>query len=343
MHVINASNVHSALPLGFAALKCNGVWTETRNGAAVSMDAPVVTVYKNPTERVLFWPERDANPFFHLYEGLWMLNGSDDVASVVKYAKNMASFSDDGKKFHGAYGKRWRSWFGYDQLDTCIQALKRNPKDRRVVLGMWDPSQDLLVGIGGGKDVPCNLTIHFRINPLTHHLDMTVFCRSNDVVWGAYGANAVHMSMMMEYVAAGVGVYIGRYYQVSDDFHCYKNHWDKLNMLSKESGDPYEDNRALQRTPLIQCGRRQWDMEVTALVNEGSYVAVSDPFLSYVVVPVLKAHEHYRKERGLERYDGAIEILQQCRDWDWRRVCTEWMERRKLTFLKASDDGVSHE
>jgi hypothetical protein len=42
---------------------------------------PVVTCYSAPTQRVLFSPMRDANPFFHLMEALWMLAGRDDVAS----------------------------------------------------------------------------------------------------------------------------------------------------------------------------------------------------------------------------------------------------------------------
>ena len=32
-------------------------------------------------------------------------------------------------------------------------------------------------------------------------LCMTVCNRSNDMLWGAYGANVVHMSMLQEFVA----------------------------------------------------------------------------------------------------------------------------------------------
>ena len=34
-----------------------------------------------PTKELLFDPDRDANPFFHFMEGLWMLAGFNDLKS----------------------------------------------------------------------------------------------------------------------------------------------------------------------------------------------------------------------------------------------------------------------
>lgn len=344
MHTILARNVHEALPYGMEHLRRHGVWVDTRNGAALTSSMPVTTVYERPEERVIFYPQRDANPFLHFYESLWMLAGRDDVAALTKFTSNMKAFSDDGIKFHGAYGKRWRSWFGYDQLETCIMLLRRNQRDRRVVLGMWDPSQDLLVGAGGGKDVPCNMTIHFRVNPATERLDMTVFCRSNDVVWGAYGANAVHMSYLLEYVATGAGLPTGVYHQVSDDFHCYKNHWDKLNELRNNiETSPYM-TRGFPLHPLMTVPRQQWDMELKILINEDEFVALTDPFLARVAVPIIKAHTHYRTHKKSEEgYTGALEIIEHCENWDWRLACQEWLQRRQAAWQRATDDGVNHE
>jgi thymidylate synthase len=52
-------------------------------------------------------------------------------------------------------------------------------------------------------------------------LDLTVLCRSNDVVWGAYGANAVHFSVLQEYLAGRIGVDVGVMYQFSNNYHGY--------------------------------------------------------------------------------------------------------------------------
>lgn len=347
MQVLLARNVHTALPVGFCHLKEHGVWVDTRNGAALTSAMPVTTVYQQPLERVLFYPERDANPFLHFYESLWMLAGRDDVAALTHYTSTMKNFSDDGVTFHGAYGKRWRSWFGYDQIESCITLLRQNPRDRRVVLGMWDPSQDLLVGAGGGKDVPCNMTIHFRVNPSTDSLDMTVFCRSNDMVWGAYGANAVHMSYLLEYVAACSNLRVGVYRQVSDDFHCYKNHFDKLHTLSAMNDgsqwSPYSERGGV-RYPLMSIPRQQWDMELRILVNEKEHLALTDPFFTRVAVPIIKAHDHYKAHKKHEEgYTGALEIISQCENWDWRLACEEWIQRRRNAWLRSKDDGVNYE
>ncbi len=80
MNVISVRNVHEALPEALRFLRQTGVPRDSRNGAVLQAPCPVTTVYRRPDERVLFWPERDANPFFHFMESLWMLAGRNDVA-----------------------------------------------------------------------------------------------------------------------------------------------------------------------------------------------------------------------------------------------------------------------
>ncbi|MGL6095363.1 MAG: thymidylate synthase [Fimbriiglobus sp.] len=131
----------------------------TRNGRVLMIDEPVTVTYSHPRERVLFNASRDANPFFHMYEALWMLAGKNDVASVAYYAKQMKEYSDDGKTLNGAYGYRWRQaktpcgWddstgpfdFVYhDQIDVLVNHLKADPNSRRAVLQMWNVEDDLL-------------------------------------------------------------------------------------------------------------------------------------------------------------------------------------------------------
>ena len=103
----------------------------SRNGAVIRYKRPVTIIYTRPTERVLFSPARDANPFFHLYEAVWMLAGRNDLKSMTNYVARFKDFSDDGETLHGAYGYRWRKYFGYDQLDWIVDELKANPESRR--------------------------------------------------------------------------------------------------------------------------------------------------------------------------------------------------------------------
>ena len=192
MQYINVRNVSEALYRTVHALQAIGEEVETRNGKALEFPYPVVTCYTHSRERVLFYPDRDANPFFHLMESFWMLAGKNDVDWISKYNGRINNYSDDGVTFHGAYGYRWKHWFGFDQLEVAIQRLLSYENDRRTVVGMWDPAKDFSTG-NDGKDYPCNTQIMFWVRDDT--LNMTVCNRSNDMIWGAYGANAVHMSV----------------------------------------------------------------------------------------------------------------------------------------------------
>jgi thymidylate synthase len=122
------------------------------------IEEPVIITYTHPRERVLFNQARDANPFLHLYESLWMLAGRNDVAPLKYYVNTIDQFSDDGKTLNGAYGYRWRHAEHYeysdpdslyrseniDQLQILIQHLKAQPESRRAVLQMWNVEDDLL-------------------------------------------------------------------------------------------------------------------------------------------------------------------------------------------------------
>lgn len=135
--------------------------TTSRNGNVLVIDEPVTVTYRQPEERVLFNQVRNANPFFHLYEALWMLSGRNDVGSIGWYVKQVKEYSDDGKTLNGAYGYRWRHHqtdiiddrkgpdpLMVDQLQFLVTHLKAQPDSRRAVLQMWNVEDDLLK-IGG--------------------------------------------------------------------------------------------------------------------------------------------------------------------------------------------------
>ena len=84
---------------------------------------------------------------------------------------------------------------------------------------MWGAGRDDLRSYSAK---PCNLIITFRI--ARDRLDMTVFNRSNDLVWGCCGANAVHFPMLQEYLAGRMEVDVGGYWQVSTNLHLYEEH-----------------------------------------------------------------------------------------------------------------------
>lgn len=314
---INVRNVSEALYVGLQHLKSNGIATPTRAGDTLEYPVPVATTYFSPCERVLFYPQRDANPFFHMLESLWMLGGRNDVEWLKQYNKRMVEYSTDGMTFWGAYGFRWRQWFEEDQLFVAADRLKTYENDRRTVVGIWDPANDLLPG-NDMKDIPCNTHIYFKVRD--DKLHMTVCCRSNDMIWGAYGANAVHFSILQEYMAALVGVGVGRYTQVSDSFHAYTDVLKKLDGLVADY-DPYATNN-IKPYPLVK-NIDSFDYEVNCFLNETN-CEHQNPFFTEVAEPMRRA---WRVWKGGDVKDAII-VAQEIKADDWRKACVEWLYRR---------------
>jgi len=324
MRVLTVRNVHQALPVGITLLRTEGIRRSSRAGTVWEHPEPVATVYEHPEERVLFWAQRDANPLFHLFEALWMLAGRRDVAWLGKFTSRMAQYSDDGETFHGAYGYRWRLAFGVDQIAEVETLLRRDPATRRAVVQMWHAPLDLGTE---SKDIPCNDLITFKIG-IDHALRMTVFCRSNDLVYGACGTNAVHFSLLHSYLAERLGVAVGPYTQVSDSFHAYKGVWERCHALPVGDPCPYEQGEV---APLrLGTDDPAWDEDLHHLFTEPSK-GFTTPWFRTVVRPLYWAAE---ARRG-GRWGEALEWAAECRATDWARATDEWLRRRMQAHAHA--------
>jgi hypothetical protein len=316
MHVIAATNVNEAFQGGADLIRTYGVKSDSRAGPVLEIEAPVTTIYEHPEECVLFDARRDANPFFHLMEAMWMLDGRDDVEWLARFLPSIVQFSDDGSTLRGAYGYRWRHWFMDNQLRDCIDMLRRDPDTRRVVLGHWDPTIDLGAD---SKDIPCNTHVYFSRR--RGRLDMMVSCRSNDMIWGAYGANAVHFSILMQYVAGMLGVPLGRYYQVSFNFHVYKNVWDdKVDAVDVQ--DPYHFEQRVDSFKLIHYPE-SWDLDLRSFM--AGLNAFQNPFFTRVAAPMRDAYLRWRAGDKTMAYETLCEYSSQI---DWIAAGKLWMERR---------------
>ena len=83
MNTFNIRGTSEGLYLACDALRVVGKRKDSRNGPVLEFPEPVLICYNRPVERVLFYPSRDANPFFHLMEGLWMLVGYMSTVMMV--------------------------------------------------------------------------------------------------------------------------------------------------------------------------------------------------------------------------------------------------------------------
>lgn len=333
MRVIESRNVNSNYLAGMDLLQREGERSKSRVGEVLVMDTPVVTVTHRPMERVLFCRQRNANPFFHFFESLWMLAGRRDVTWLDRFVGDFSKrFGEETGYGWGAYGFRWRHHFQFDQLDRVVEKLRADHLDRRVVISMWDPQSDLdLAGIPEGapppKDLPCNTHIYLRIRGVHHEeeivptLDLTVCVRSNDIIWGAYGANAVHFSFLQEYLAGRIGVAVGRMYQVSNNWHGYTDVMHKMGI--PDAWDPYSEGVVVP----APIGDRwdDWDADCEMFLSApAGDMVYKNSWFNRVARPMYIAHANAKsKDWNAARY--AARAVQAD---DWSLAAVQWIERK---------------
>ena len=141
----------------------------------IGMSRPVVTV------------ERRRMGFRFLAAEAWfILTGRNDVASIAPYSRHIASFSNDGHRFDGAYGPKV-----VDQLRCVVDSLARDADTRQAVLSIWRENPR------DSKDVPCTLTVQWLVRGgLLHCLDGM---RSSDA-WLGWPYDVFNFSMLSAYV-----------------------------------------------------------------------------------------------------------------------------------------------
>jgi thymidylate synthase len=356
MKVIRAHNVDEGLHQLFRKLytQGNAVTKSSRNGPVLKFNEATTITWEHPMHRVSFDAVRDANPFFHLFEAFWMLNGDNDAKRPAYFAAGLAQYSDDGETMAGAYGHRWRKHFGYDQIDEyIIPNLRKNKEDRRCVLQMWDPVFDVENGRKDGKDLCCNLSVEFDAS--SGRLDMMVTNRSNDAVLGATGANIVHFAFLQEYIAGALGIQVGRYDQVSMNMHAYIEAPVTQRCIKAFKIDVLNPDRrsAIYNGRVYHMYDRNIDPDLMKIVLDKDIAHLLDNynkdefkfesnFFKIVVGPMIRSFNLYKQDK-LER---AIQELDKASTSDWAIAGLNWLDRRctgrnrKIKSLAQEGTGV---
>lgn len=318
---ITAINVNQLFEDGLWRFKTSAVKDASRNGEVYRIPEVVLTKILEPRERVLFYSRRDANPIFHLLESIWMLAGRRDVAFLEQFNSRIGQFSDDGRVFNAAYGYRIRHQFGFDQLKAVINHLKMNPNSRQAVVQLWD-ANDLT---NETLDRACNTQMVFSV--VNDKLNLLVNNRSNDFWWGYAGANAVHFTIIQEFVATALGLKVGTYSTVSNNLHLYTKLYDAMpdmenpphaevyDYYSQGIVEPYKLFEGDWETFLEDC-----ETFCDAPYNDNNY---RHAFFTEVAQPM--ALVSYVRKQG----ETGKAIASLIKASDWRVAVEQWIERRE--------------
>lgn len=172
--------------------------------------------------------EQDAT-FIRQYAPLWDKFvepiGLDEVElrtleGTVRRINQMPDQTFEGVR--SAYGYRWRRHFGRDQLRLAVEALRKDPSDRRVYVSAWDPAEDGL-GTQGQKNVPCPTSFTFSVTG--GELHSSLFLRSSDVFVGL-PYDVMGHALLMDAVAHELRIRPGVMHVTLAHAHLYESHWE---------------------------------------------------------------------------------------------------------------------
>ena len=143
------------------------------------------------TKNILVHPARGLSYRFAIAEWIWMAAGRSDVATVVKYNKNIAQFSDDGIIFAGAYGPQMLK-----QIPWAMDQLAK-PGCRQAVIQIWQPMPAL------SKDIPC--TLSWQLLARDGKLSAVITMRSSDI-WLGLPYDFINLSQLISGIAGELGL-----------------------------------------------------------------------------------------------------------------------------------------
>ena len=193
-----------------------GVEGTSRVGPVVSFPEPVSIAYTHPCALpTLLNKHRRNDPLLDFFEALNSFRANDDATFMsLHFGPRFDGFANYGR-FRGHYGTSLRR---DHLLTTVIERLYANLEDRRTAMPLLSNYQVL---DETSNDVPCNVMILPRVNPVTQKLDLTVVNRSNDMYWGMLGVNYTYFNMLQRLIAHSIGHQQGVLFQFSVNVHAY--------------------------------------------------------------------------------------------------------------------------
>ena len=162
---------------------------------------------------------------------------------------------------------------------------------------------------------------------------MTVCNRSNDIVFGAYGANVVHMSYLHEYMASMINVQMGVYNQISDSFHAYKDVLDNIGRPINRSLYELDGPRVVEPYPLMM-DKVSFDQELKYFLDGRNRRSWDNLIFRDVAQPMQRAWEAHK----MSEYKKALGHCAAIEASDWRAACIEWITRREVTWRKKQGE-----
>lgn len=287
----------------------------------------------NPIERWVTCRNPGISPAFAVAELLMIMNGSDDARLLNAWNHSLPIYLGNYENYPGAYGKRLRFSFGFDQLNRAYQVLGENCNTRQVVLQIWNPSLDMPKedGCPQNTDIPCNVCSLLKIRE--NKLMWTQIMRSNDIIMGM-PYNFIQFMSLQEIIAGWLGIGVGEYTHFSDSLHLYCDQKDCYAVKERETCLLNTDRLALSKKDSDEVFKEMFE-KFTELSNQKLLIwQLKEITLSLKSLPqayrnlMLLLCEYVAVKRK------SIDLIQLCESLNTNKLLSElmkdWMMRRGI-------------
>jgi dihydrofolate reductase/thymidylate synthase len=233
-----------------------GVGTLSLFGQSSSYDLsesfPLLTTkrvfWRGVVEELLWFVRGDTNAKHLSDKGIKIWDGNGSRAFLDSRGLDHREEMDLGP----VYGFQWRHFGaryvdmhtdytgqGVDQLQACIDAIKNNPTDRRIIMSAWNPADLNQMALP-----PCHMFCQFNVQ--NGKLNCIMYQRSCDVGLGV-PFNIASYSLLTIMMAKVCGLKPGRFTHFMGDTHVYKNHVEPLKEQIGRTPKPFPILRVKQR------------------------------------------------------------------------------------------------
>ena len=101
----------------------------------------------------------------------------ETIEEFAELVKNDWRFAGEYGDLGPVYGRQWRNFFGFDQLEWVINEIKTNPDSRRLIISAWNPAQMDKMALP-----PCHAFMQFYVKD--GRLSLQLYQRSADIFLG---------------------------------------------------------------------------------------------------------------------------------------------------------------
>jgi thymidylate synthase len=163
-----------------------------------------------------------------VYELLWFLAGDTNVKYLNEHGVTIwDEWADERGELGPVYGRQWRSWPApdggtIDQIANVVQAIRRNPDSRRLIVTAWNPADVDRMALP-----PCHCLFQFYV--ANGRLSCQLYQRSADVFIGV-PFNIASYALLTMMVAQVTGLEPGEFIWTGGDCHLYRDHLEQARL-----------------------------------------------------------------------------------------------------------------